>query len=71
MATACIDAARRWKDTWERGWPRGDVDVIAALYAPSASRPHEVDPVPERTFSSSNDFHPLMLVDARVWRPAE
>lgn len=32
-----IDAARRWRDTWEHGWPRGDVDAIAALYAPSAT----------------------------------
>jgi hypothetical protein len=30
------EAARRWKDTWKQGWPRGDVDAIAALYAPSA-----------------------------------
>jgi len=26
-------AARRWRSTWEAGWPRGDVDVVAALYA--------------------------------------
>ena len=32
-----IDAARRWKDTWEQGWARGDVDAVAALYAPSAT----------------------------------
>lgn len=31
------DAARRWRDTWEQAWPRGDVDAIAALYAPSAT----------------------------------
>jgi hypothetical protein len=28
------EAARRWRSTWEDGWPRGDVDVVAALYAP-------------------------------------
>ena len=32
-----IDAARRWKETWEHAWPRGDIDAIAALYAPSAN----------------------------------
>lgn len=31
------DAARRWKETWERSWPTGDVDAIAALYAPNAT----------------------------------
>jgi ketosteroid isomerase-like protein len=29
-------AARRWAETWERAWPRGDVEAIAALYAESA-----------------------------------
>ena len=32
-----VDAARRWKNTWEEDWPRGDVDAIAALYAPSST----------------------------------
>jgi hypothetical protein len=32
-----VDAARRWKNAWEEGWPRGDVDAIAALYAPSSA----------------------------------
>ena len=27
------DAARRWKRTWEDGWPRKDVEGIASLYA--------------------------------------
>jgi ketosteroid isomerase-like protein len=34
MTTA--EAARRWKETWERAWPAGDVDAIASLYAPDA-----------------------------------
>lgn len=29
-------AARRWVETWERGWRAADVDSIAALYAPGA-----------------------------------
>lgn len=29
------DAAQRWRRTWEDGWPRGDVDAVAALYAPT------------------------------------
>jgi SnoaL-like domain len=29
------EAARRWRSTWDDGWPRGDVDRIAALYAPT------------------------------------
>jgi ketosteroid isomerase-like protein len=30
------DAARRWAETWERGWREHDVDAIAALYAEEA-----------------------------------
>ena len=26
-------AARRWTETWRRGWPERDVDAIASLYA--------------------------------------
>lgn len=29
-------AARRWKETWERGWLDRDVDAIASLYAEDA-----------------------------------
>ena len=28
-----IDAAERWRRTWESAWPRRDVEAIAALYA--------------------------------------
>ena len=27
------EAARRWAETWERGWHEYDADAIAALYA--------------------------------------
>jgi hypothetical protein len=27
------DAARRWRDTWERAWAAKDVDAIVALYS--------------------------------------
>lgn len=27
------EAAERWRRTWERGWPLGDVDSVSALYA--------------------------------------
>jgi hypothetical protein len=37
VTTSPLDAARRWKDTWESGWPRGDADAIAGLYSPSAT----------------------------------
>ena len=30
-------AARRWRDTWERAWPAGDAEAIAAIYADTAS----------------------------------
>ena len=30
-------AARRWRETWLRGWLAKDVEAIAALYAPGAS----------------------------------
>jgi SnoaL-like domain len=30
-------AARRWKETWERAWPLGDTDSIAAVYADDAT----------------------------------
>ena len=29
-------AARRWVEVWERAWPLGDVEAIAALYAEDA-----------------------------------
>ena len=29
-------AARRWAETWERGWPGHDVAAISALYAQDA-----------------------------------
>jgi ketosteroid isomerase-like protein len=31
-----VTAARRWVDTWSRGWPAADVESIAALYADDA-----------------------------------
>ena len=31
------EAAQRWADVWERGWPEHDTDAIAALYAESVS----------------------------------
>jgi hypothetical protein len=34
METAA--AARRWVETWARGWPAADLDAIAALYAAGA-----------------------------------
>ena len=30
------EAAQRWADVWERGWPAHDEAAIAALYAPGA-----------------------------------
>jgi ketosteroid isomerase-like protein len=29
-------AARRWKETWERAWPDGDVQAISTLYSDNA-----------------------------------
>ena len=29
------EAAQRWADVWERGWPEHDTDAIAAPYAES------------------------------------
>jgi ketosteroid isomerase-like protein len=31
------EAAKRWADTWERGWTEQDLEAILALYAPDAS----------------------------------
>ena len=31
------EAAQRWADVWERGWPEQDADAIGALYAEGAS----------------------------------
>jgi len=36
VTVLAIEAARRWKETWEQAWPRGDWTAVAALYAPSA-----------------------------------
>lgn len=30
------DAAQRWADVWERGWPEHDTEAIGALYAEGA-----------------------------------
>ena len=30
------EAARRWIHVWEHAWPLGDVEAVAALYAPDA-----------------------------------
>jgi ketosteroid isomerase-like protein len=30
------EAARRWAAVWTAAWPAGDVDAIAALYAPQS-----------------------------------
>jgi hypothetical protein len=30
-------AAQRWARTWERAWPDGAIDAIAALYQPTAA----------------------------------
>jgi hypothetical protein len=32
----CREAAQRWAEVWERGWPEHDADAIAALYADGA-----------------------------------
>jgi ketosteroid isomerase-like protein len=34
META--EAARRWRDTWQRAWPEQDVEAIRALYGEHA-----------------------------------
>jgi hypothetical protein len=31
------EAAKRWADTWERGWTEQDLEAILALYAPDTS----------------------------------
>jgi len=44
------DAAKRWADTWERGWPAADVEAIATLYSPRAvfySHPFRAHQTPE------------------------
>ena len=45
-------AARRWAETWSRGWPAADLESIAALYATEAlfySHPFR-DPEPPRDY---------------------
>ncbi len=32
-----VDAAERWRRTWETSWRQRDVEAITALYAPSAA----------------------------------
>jgi ketosteroid isomerase-like protein len=31
-----VEAARRWRDTWERAWPAKDVEAIRSLYGEHA-----------------------------------
>jgi hypothetical protein len=36
VAVKVEDAARRWAETWQRGWNDRDVEAIVALYAENA-----------------------------------
>jgi SnoaL-like protein len=36
MATSTAEAARRWRETWERGWRAHRPEEIVALYAEDA-----------------------------------
>ena len=38
-------AARRWRETWQRAWPKGDVDAVSDLYHPDVR--YAVDPFRE------------------------
>ena len=31
-----VEAARRWRDTWQRAWPAQDVDAVRSLYGEHA-----------------------------------
>lgn len=37
MSAHAHEPAQHWKETWQRSWPRGDIDSIVRLYAPSAT----------------------------------
>lgn len=43
-----VDAARRWADTWQRGWTARDVDAVRALYHPNVLYAGEPFREPER-----------------------
>jgi hypothetical protein len=34
------EAAQRWANVWEQGWPEHDTDAVAALYAESVWQRH-------------------------------
>jgi ketosteroid isomerase-like protein len=38
-------AARAWVEAWERAWPVGDVDAVAALYSDDALLRFDADGV--------------------------
>lgn len=59
-------AARRWRETWLRGWVEKDVDAIASLYADGAAFRSE----PFRELQSPRDYAEWAFAeqdDAEVW----
>ena len=56
-----VEAAQRWKQTWERGWPAKDAEAIAALYADGAAyRSHPMrDPEPGAALGYTSRQFPL------------
>jgi hypothetical protein len=67
------EAARRWADTWARGWESHDADAIAMLYAEGAShrsapeREPKIGPEGVRAYC---DWAFSDEASARCWFPA-
>jgi hypothetical protein len=67
------EAARRWAETWARGWHDHDVDAIAALYADGASHRSAPDREPKFGPEGVRAYCEWAFADeasARCWFPA-
>ena len=64
------EAARRWSDTWKRGWESLDPEPILALYAAEASLVTEPFREPARGRDAIREYVERVLgeeEDPRVW----
>jgi nuclear transport factor 2 (NTF2) superfamily protein len=51
-----VDAAERWRRTWQDAWPRHDTDAIAALYAAGTSYRNLAFRAPHRGVGGAREY---------------
>jgi hypothetical protein len=66
------EAAQRWADVWEQGWPEHDTNAIAALYAESVywQQPPFREPEPgylARVFAEEESARCEVVEQRDIW----